>query len=567
MSSHLTPAPSRGIFKFGRSKVAKPSETLIDPEKLIATIRQAARVKSKNDLVDLPRIRGVLTLSYDVAGNDLSEIAVVDLGNREAVLLVSEKSLGAPIHISLRTRLVGAGYTLRDERLADVAYIASTNRAINGGISDNRASDARPLVEEMIRAAIERKSTDIHLCCREKTAMALFRVHSRLYPYHQYETDTAEQVASYLFTQMADPKTRSINTFSIEQKSMSCMVPATVNGTHYKLRYKFIRMVNGWDVILRILAVQTPDQPSQTFADLGYELSQIKLLSLCVARSIGLIAFLGPTGSGKSTALKVSMESDPNRKYRKRYSVEDPVEYIIFLVSQISVQRDDHEDKLDSIKALNGTLLDILRGDPDEVMVGEVRDSSTASIVADFVMTGHKLYTTLHTSSAFGAILRLARLGLDRHILADRNFLSALAFQRLLPVLCDYCKVPARQVLPSEKLDLLQEKFGLDPSTVYCSIESNCPHCRGLGITGSTVVAEIIAPDKEVRRCIAEGKDEQAELYWRRSRRTAYDDPDMTGKTAYEHALYKISLGRIDPRDLEREFEPLDGYELVEGSQ
>ena len=118
------------------------------------------------------------------------------------------------------------------------------------------------------------------------------------------------------------------------------------------------------------------------------------------------------------------MEADPNRRERKRYSVEDPVEYKIFGVSQISVQRDDHEEEVDSITALLGTLRDVLRGDPDEVMVGETRDPATASVVADFVMTGHKLYTTLHTSSAFGAILRLNRLGLDRHILADRHFIS-----------------------------------------------------------------------------------------------------------------------------------------------
>jgi type II secretory ATPase GspE/PulE/Tfp pilus assembly ATPase PilB-like protein len=345
------------------------------------------------------------------------------------------------------------------------------------------------------------------------------------------------------------------------------MVTTKVSGTLYKLRYKYIRLVDGWDVIIRILAVESQDQLNKTFADLGYEVSQIKLLTQCVSRSIGLIAFLGPTGSGKSTALKVSMEADPTRMQRKRYSVEDPVEYKIFGVSQISVQRDDHEEEVDSISALNGTLRDILRGDPDEIMVGETRDASTASIVADFVMTGHKLYSTLHTSSAFGAILRLDRLGLDRHVLADRQFLSALAFQRLLPVLCEHCKVPAGDVLPAGKLQLLQEKFGLDPALIRCSAQSDCQHCKGRGITGSTVVAEIVAPDKVIRRLIAENNDEQAESYWRQSRgETRFDDPDMTGKTAYEHALYKVSQGWIDPRDLEREFEPLESYELVEGA-
>ena len=139
-----------------------------------------------------------------------------------------------------------------------------------------------------------------------------------------------------------------------------------------------------------------------------------------------------------------------------------------------------------------------------------------------------------------------------------------IAFQRLLPELCKHCKLPADQVLSERKLSLFREKYKLDSSQIYCSQEGDCKHCQGRGITGSTVVAEVVAPDKTIRSLIAQGHDEQAEDYWRLTRRTAYDDADMTGKTAYEHALYKISQGRIDPRDLEREFEPLEIYELVE---
>lgn len=560
MKPTSTSVLSRGFLSRARTKSSTIEDTSQSIDQLVGTLRQAGRLKSKTEV---PALRGVMTLTMGVTGNDLSQIAIGDMGNREAMVLVSEQSLGQKLHVDTRHLVINAGYTIARERLADVSLIADINKAINSEVADSKASDARSIVEELIHAAIEDQATDIHICCRERTGMALFRVHSRLFPYRRYDAQTCSQMAGYLYTQMSEAKTRSNNTFAVEKKSMSCMVTIKVNGTHYKLRYKYIRLVDGWDVIIRILAVETQNQQNKTFADLGYEVSQIKLLTLCVSRSIGLIAFLGPTGSGKSTALKVSMEADPNRMQRKRYSVEDPVEYKIFGVSQISVQRDDHEEEVDSIKALNGTLRDILRGDPDEVMVGETRDASTASIVADFVMTGHKLYTTLHTSSGFGAILRLDRLGLDRHVLADRHFLSALAFQRLLPVLCEHCKVPARQVLAEEKLQLLQEKYGLDPEAICCSVQGDCPNCKGRGITGSTVVAEIVAPDKVIRRLIAEGKDEEAEAYWRSSRSAAFDEPDMTGKTAYEHALYKISQGWIDPRDLEREFEPLEGYELI----
>lgn len=555
---------SRGLLSFlgiARDKPHLQEDTTQHQAKLVASIRKGGRVSARTEL---PAFRSVLSPTLDVTGNDLSLISVVNLGNREALLLVSDSALGSRLHLEVRKKAEDAGYTLAAERLAATALIASVNNAINGEIADSKASDVRAIVEELIRDAIKDQAADIHLCKREASGMALFRIHSRMYQYQGYDVTTCEQMAGYLYTQMSDEKTRSNNTFSLENKSMSCMVRTTVNGTNYKLRYKYIRMFDGWDVIIRILADEKPGVVSKTFADLGYEESQDKQLAQAIARSYGFIAYTGPTGSGKSTALKASMESDPNRRFRKRYSVEDPVEYKIFGVSQISVQRDDHEDEEDSTKALIGTLRDILRGDPDDVMVGETRDRATASILADFVVAGNKLYTTLHTSSAFGAILRLVRLGLDRHILADRKFISAIAFQRLLPVLCDHCKVPAAEVLSERHLMLLKEKFKLDPTTIYCSNEGDCAHCHGLGITRSTVVAEIVSPDKTIRSFIAEGHDEQAEEYWRQSRRTAFDDADMTGKTAYEHALYKISRGWIDPRDLEREFEPLESYELVE---
>ncbi len=561
----MSTTTSTGI-NFLKRRVKSPAQEDAAQQlsRLVASIRKEGRIKNR---ADLPAFRSSMSQTHGVTGNDLSLVAVLDRGHREAMMLISENALGQQLHQDLRARVITAGYTLALERLADVGLIAEVNRAINREGAETMASDVRPIVEELVRDAIVDQATDIHLCCREGSGMALFRVHSRMYPYRNYDVATCEQIAGYLYTQMADSRTRSIGTFSLDSKSMSCMVRTTHNGTHYKLRYKFIRLADGWDVIIRVLAVETAGMPSKTFEELGYAFSQVQQLELSAARSIGLIAITGPTGSGKSTTVKAAMEFDPNRRFRKRYSVEDPVEYKIFMVSQISIQRSDHEEEDDSNAALLGTLRDILRADPDEVLVGETRDRATASIVGDFVLTGHKLYTTLHTSSAFGALLRLNRLGLDRHILADRQFISAVAFQRLLPIVCPHCSLPANQVLPVSKLKVLQGRFGISTDAVRCSSEGGCSKCRHRGVIGSTVVAEIVTPDKIIRQFIAEGRDEQAEDYWRKSRRAGYDEADMTGKTAYEHALYKVSQGLIDPRDLEREFEPLEGYELVEASQ
>lgn len=529
--------------------------------KLVGQMRQAGRVKTRDDL---PAFRAPMTKAHGVAGNDLSVVAAVDLGGREAVILVSESAVGQRLHMELRRRVVDAGYKLAQERLADVALIAEINTAISQDSADSKASDVRPLVEEMIREGINEQATDIHICCRERSGMVLFRIHSRIYQYRRFDVPTCQQIAGFLFTEMAESRTRSQGSFALEAKSLSCMIRTTVNATQYKLRYKYIRVADGWDVIIRVLPVETPGQRNKTFLELGYERSQEKQLELVVGRSIGLIAITGPTGSGKSTTLKTMMEFDPKRLLKKRYSVEDPVEYKIYGVSQISIQRSDHEEEDGTNDDFIGVLRDILRADPNDVMVGEIRDKVTARMVADFVLTGHKIYATAHTASAISTALRLNRLGLDRHVLSDRQFIGAFIFQRLLPVLCDHCKLPAREVLEEEKLRLLEHKFGLNLDEVHCSNEKGCPHCHGRGIVGSTVVAEIVVPDKVIRQYISEGHDEKAELYWRQSRRTAFDDADMTGKTAFEHALYKVATGNIDPRDIEQEFEPLETYELVE---
>lgn len=554
-----------GFLSRGRNKTPAVEDAAQFLSKLLGSIRKSGRIKNK---ADLPSYRSVITQANSVTGNDLSLVAVLDMGNREAILLVSENALGQRLHLDLRSRVLAASFVLAHERLADNALIAELNKAINRDNADNKASDAKAIIEEMVRDAVMSKASDIHLCSREGSAMVLFRIHSRLGPYRNYDVETCEQMAGFLFTNMSDQRSRSHNGFSLEQKSMSCMVRMLINQVHYKLRYKYIRLADGWDVIIRILEVEAAGKPSKTFAELGYEASQIRLLEMTSARTIGFIAVTGPTGSGKSTTLKAYMEFDPNRRFRKRYSVEDPVEYKIFMVSQISIQKDDHEDEINTSAALMGTLRDILRGDPDEIMVGETRDRATTEVVADFVLTGHKVYTTLHTSSAFGTILRLNRLGLDRHILADRQFIAAVVFQMLLPVVCPACCVPARDALPVEKIKLLEAKFGLNADAIRCSSEDGCPQCQNRGITGSTVVAEIVVPDKVIRQGIAEGSDEKTEDYWRKSRTAVYDDPDMTGKTAYEHALYKASQGLVDPRDIEREFGiSLEGYETVDRSQ
>lgn len=540
-----------------RRTVSNAEVFVNDQTRVLGLMRRSGRVKVRNDI---PPFRSSLSKHHGITGNELTSVAVLDLGSKEVIILASERAAGQSLHLNLRRRIVDAGYRITDERLADVSLITEVNDALTKGGIDRDASDVGPVVEEMFSKAISDHASDIHICCRENSGMVLFRIHSKIFQYRGFNVNTCEQMASYMYTLLALPRTRSSGSFSLELKSFSCVMRHSECDDHYNLRLKFVRLADGWDVVIRILLVEDPGAESITFQELGFERSQIEILQMCANRSIGMIAIAGPTGGGKSTTLKVVMESDEKKMFKKRYSFEDPVEYKIFLVSQISLQRDEHENDED---AATGTLRDILRADPDELMLGEIRDRVMMQMGADFVLSGHKMLTSIHAASGFEIPIRVHRLGLERNVLASKRFIAALLFQRLVPVLCPECKVPAADVLSETKQHLLKRRYKLDVNAMFCASKEGCEHCRGRGVVASTVVAELIVPDPVIRQKINDGKDEEAEKYWRKTRTTGFNNSDMTGKTAFEHGLYKVSQGIVDLRDLEDEFDPLEFHEII----
>lgn len=533
-----------------KSEIVEATKTT--PAAIAAALRTKGRVRIKEDfLVGNHVIRGSLTASFGVEGNHLAAIAVIDLGGSKCVLLVAESLLAKKDHIEIREKILKKNLELIDERISDTSLISEINNAVNGSIDEKTASDARPIADEIVHAAIDDGATDIHICNRYeyKTGMVLQRVNGKIHQYRRYSSTVCNNIAGILYL-ISEASSRTPNNFALNATQINCVIAVFYKNEAYKLRYQFVLAADGWDVIIRILHVS--DTKKKTFVELGYADSQVKSIELAVKKRMGLVAILGPTGSGKSTTLKTMMEFDPHRQAKKRYSIEDPPEYKIFGVSQIAS------------KDFASTLRDILRADPDDVMVGETRDEATASVVANGVTTGHKIYTTLHTGSAIGAYTRLSRLSLDRFILADRQFVAAFVFQRLMPVLCGNCRLKAvkTNVLSHEQTTYLESKFDLNLDDIYVVNEEGCQYCRA-GIAKATVVAEVIVPDSALRDFIIRQDDNGAEMYWRSTRRTRFDDPDMTGKTAFEHALYKVSKGLIDPRDVENEFESFETYEVV----
>src|SRR5208283_4553766 len=211
----------------------------------------------------------------------------------------------------------------------------------------------------------------------------------------------------------------------------------------------------------------------------------------------GMILLTGPTGSGKTTTLYAAIRRLMDREDLNILTVEDPIEYEINGVAQVEV---DSADKVTFVKALRS----VLRHDPDVVMIGEVRDGETADVAIKASLTGHLVFSTLHTNSAVSVITRLADMGVDRFLIAATMRLAVA--QRLIRQLCPRCRKPTQLTMSQAAALNAPEMAG---RTVY--EPAGCIYCGGRGYAGRIGLFEMLPLDEEWSRSIARGAEE-AEL-------------------------------------------------------
>lgn len=452
-------------------------------------------------------------------------------------------------------------------------YELSSQKARSLGTNGVSAEDARfsHFYDDLIAKAYRLKASDAHFeIDNGVVGNVRLRIFGRMRPWLSYPAEVIERAVSAGFSSRTKIGTNSSGTFSIE-RGMNTMTTHKVDGVNIEGRFTSLPTYSGCDIVVRLLVSDPRKVSIPSLKELGYENSQTTQIISALKKNSGLLSIAGSTGSGKSTSLRTFMHIIPRKEELKMASIEDPVEYAQPGVRQFSVQRgpDDPEDVVKT-KFL-GMLRSQMRMDPDVLMIGEIRDAESGAIASEFVQTGHRVLTSIHGDGAVDVLSRAAGdlIQIPNEILSMRKFISASIYQKLLPVLCS-CKRPAHDVLHAETLKLLREKFKLDPKTMYCANEDGCELCRVQGIEGSggtigqTVCAEILIPTQEMRECILNRDWNGVERLWRFQRRTSFGDPDMTGKTAFEHALYKASIGIADIRDIEADFESLDTYEIFE---
>jgi type II secretory ATPase GspE/PulE/Tfp pilus assembly ATPase PilB-like protein len=402
-------------------------------------------------------------------------------------------------------KVLEATQGLIDILLADAkAALVAENLKNNAEVSSQQQR-----LRYLIREALASDVSDIHIEVREDIAHIRFRKHGELYLYAEWQARLGREIAAVAFNKETDHAITHFNPTVPQNASM----PLEVEGVQVRLRLASMPAHGGFDMVMRVLA--TGDVKNHTLAELGYLPEQIALIERAVKMPYGAVIISGPTGSGKTTTLASCMQLVD--RARKVYTIEDPIEKVIANATQIPVNT-EKEDR-DFANMGKATL----RMDPDVMVLGEMRDEGTARVMVRAAMTGHLVFSTLHTNSAAAIVTRLADMGISHVLLSDPHLLVCLICQRLLPLLCEHCK-------------LTEGHYSRRNTT------GKCHACDGLGIARRIIIAEIIWIDNEGRHFIQQGDVLGWEEYIHAKGFQSYR----------EHALSLMKQGVVDPKDVER---------------
>ena len=351
-------------------------------------------------------------------------------------------------------------------------------------------TDIEGFIENLISYAVKRSASDIHIQPEEFTGKIRLRIDGSLVDIMQIHRENFDMLAS---------KIKLSSGMDISQKRMPqdrSMVHEKFPGIDF--RVSSVPTILGEKIVVRILSVDIFMKNTRL---LGFSDDSKEKLEKAIRKKSGIILMTGPTGSGKTTSLYALLEK-LNREEVNIITIEDPVEYKIENINQISIN-----EKIGLTYPV--ILRSILRQDPDIIMIGEIRDKETAEIAIRAAITGHLILSTAHTRDAFSGLIRLKDLGVDDYLI--RSAVNLLAGQRLVRKLCD-CK--RADVMTDAEYELMSTYINVDRETIiYRPV--GCNHCNG-GYKGRQAVEEVISIDKEFKDILRiyglEGKEIQDKL-------------------------------------------------------
>src|SRR5688500_1831750 len=345
----------------------------------------------------------------------------------------------------------------------------------------NAAQDASIIrfVNQILTEAIESRATDVHIEPYEDALRLRYRIDGVL-----THANVPGSIRRYHAAIVSRLKTLSHLDIAEKRLPQDGRIKLKISAREIDVRVSIIPMIHGEAVVLRIL-----DRGDAVLGTehLGMAPRDRSHFDEILEMPHGIVLVTGPTGSGKTTTLYAAL-SEINDERRKIVTIEDPVEYQLKGVNQIQVSSKTGLTFAAGLRA-------ILRHDPDVVLVGEIRDKETAEIAVQASLTGHLVFSTLHTNDAPGAATRLVDMGVEPYLVASS--VEVVVAQRLVRVICPKCKVQT----PEDEVRKLREEFGgLVPPVLYHG--SGCRHCQGTGYRGRQGIFEMMAVTDEVRALV-----------------------------------------------------------------
>ena len=340
------------------------------------------------------------------------------------------------------------------------------------------------LVNEILLEAIQTRASDVHIETQSNGLAIRYRIDGIL-----HLQPTPPEINRFQAAIISRLKIMARLNIAEKRLPQDGRIKLRVHGREVDIRLSVIPMIHGEGMVMRIL-----DKSSMVFdlSQLGMSKPIYDTFSEIIKYPHGIVLVTGPTGSGKTTTLYSSLLQIKSPK-TKIITTEDPVEYQLDGINQIQVH-----SKIGLTFA--ASLRSILRHDPDIVLVGEIRDLETAENAIQASLTGHLVFSTLHTNDAAGAFTRMSDMGVEPFLVAGT--VEAVMAQRLLRRLCSKCKepyTPNRQDAPS---DFPWEKLADRPA--YRSV--GCRECRNVGYTGRMGIYELLVANDEIRQLALERK-------------------------------------------------------------
>lgn len=396
-------------------------------------------------------------------------------------------------------------------------------------------SDQQRHLRDLVYEAVSQDVSDIHIQVRSTYTKIRMRQHGDLRVYAEWSEKLGRELASVAFNKETDHATSHFNPLIPQDASM----PLKLKGRDIRLRLASVPAHGGFDMVMRILG--TGEEHGKTLEELGYTAKQVEIIKMAMKLPFGAIIVAGPTGSGKTTTLATCMgmvQSD-----QKLYSIEDPVEKVVEAATQVPVNTEKDDRSFASMGRA------ALRMDPDVIILGEMRDEDTAHVMIRASITGHLVLTTLHTNRATAIVTRLVDMGISPVLLSDSSVLRCLMCQRLIAKLCQNCAIPLRESPKHQPfIPDWEAVLGKEILDRALARGRGCNKCQRSGISGRTVVAEVIWIDEEGRRFIQKCDTLNWEKYLKEHGWTDFRD----------RAVELIQLGICDPFDAEKIVGPIN---------